>query len=77
LWRSIRTGRGGGAGLFRGCRGGDPPTYHGLNPGTPAAILKLRALTTNGDLDQYWTWHLTQEQQRIHNVRCLSGVTLQ
>lgn len=38
------------------------------------AILKLRALTTNGDFDQYWTWHLNQEQQRIHNSRYLDEV---
>jgi hypothetical protein len=38
------------------------------------AILKLRALISNGDFDQYWTWHLTQEQQRIHNNRYLGGV---
>jgi hypothetical protein len=38
------------------------------------AILKLRALISNGDFDQYWTWHLTQEQQRIHNSRYLGGV---
>jgi hypothetical protein len=36
-------------------------------------ILKLRALISNGDFDQYWTWHLTQEQQRIHNSRYLDG----
>ena len=38
------------------------------------AILKLRALTTNGDFDQYWTWHLAQKQQRIHNSRYLDEV---
>jgi hypothetical protein len=38
------------------------------------AILKLRALTSNGDFDRYWTWHLTQEQQRVHNSRYLAGV---
>jgi len=37
-------------------------------------ILKLRALTTNGDFDNYWTYHLTQEQLHIHNSRYLSGV---
>jgi hypothetical protein len=37
-------------------------------------ILKLRALIANGDFDQYWTWHLTQEQQRVHNSRYLDGV---
>jgi hypothetical protein len=38
------------------------------------AILKLRTLTSNGDFDQYWTWHLAQEQQRLHNSRYLGGV---
>jgi len=33
------------------------------------AILKLRALDSNGDFDAYWTWHLEQEQQRIHYAR--------
>jgi hypothetical protein len=33
------------------------------------AILKLRALTSNGDFDEYWTWHLRQEHQRIHQAR--------
>jgi hypothetical protein len=37
-------------------------------------ILKLRALISNGDFDQYWTWHLTQEQQSVHNNRYLDGV---
>jgi hypothetical protein len=38
------------------------------------AILKLRALTSNGDFDRYWTWHLTQEHQRVHASRYLAGV---
>jgi hypothetical protein len=38
------------------------------------AILKLRALISNSDFDQYWDWHLTQEQQRIHNSRYLDSV---
>jgi hypothetical protein len=38
------------------------------------AILKLRTLISNGDLDQYWTWHLAQEQQRVHNNRYLGGI---
>jgi hypothetical protein len=38
------------------------------------AILKLRALTSNGDFDRYWTWHLTQEQQRVHASRYQAGV---
>lgn len=38
------------------------------------AVLKLRALISNGDFDTYWTWHLTQEQQRVHNARYLDAV---
>ena len=33
------------------------------------AILKLRALHSNGDFDAYWEWHLDQEQQRVHHAR--------
>lgn len=33
------------------------------------AILKLRALTSNGDFDQYWTYHLTREHHRVHHNR--------
>jgi hypothetical protein len=37
------------------------------------AILKLRALRSNGDFENYWTWHLAQERQRIHESRYLDG----
>jgi len=37
------------------------------------AILKLRALRSNGDFDNYWTWHLAQERQRVHQSRYLDG----
>jgi hypothetical protein len=33
------------------------------------AILKLRALTANGDLDQYWAYHLAREHHRTHQTR--------
>jgi hypothetical protein len=33
------------------------------------AVLQLRALRTNGDFDNYWDWHLTQERHRIHETR--------
>ena len=33
------------------------------------AILKLRALISNGDFDQYWRYHLRQEHKRVHNAR--------
>jgi len=32
-------------------------------------ILKLRAVHSNGDFDQYWNYHLAQERQRIHQTR--------
>jgi hypothetical protein len=38
------------------------------------AVLKLRALISNGDFNDYWPWHLAQEQQRIHNTRYNGGV---
>jgi hypothetical protein len=30
------------------------------------AILRLRALVTNGDFDAYWAFHLQQEHHRVH-----------
>jgi len=30
------------------------------------AILKLRAIRSNGDFDEYWHYHLTQEHHRVH-----------
>ena len=33
------------------------------------AVLKLRALISNGDLDAYWSYHLSQEHQRVHKTR--------
>lgn len=33
------------------------------------AILKLRAIHSNGDFDQYWNYHLTQEKLRVHQTR--------
>jgi len=30
------------------------------------AILKLRAIKANGDLDAYWAYHIQQEHQRNH-----------
>ncbi len=33
------------------------------------AILKLRALRSNGDWDEYWGYHLAQHRQRIHLSR--------
>jgi len=33
------------------------------------AILKLRALISNGDFDQYWRYHLRKEHERVHHAR--------
>ena len=33
------------------------------------AILKLRALTANGDFDAYWRYHLRREHEHIHHAR--------
>jgi hypothetical protein len=32
-------------------------------------ILKLRALRSNGDFEQYWQFHLKQERRRVHESR--------
>jgi len=37
------------------------------------AILKLRALRSNGDFEQYWTFHLNQERHRVHQTRYLNN----
>jgi hypothetical protein len=37
-------------------------------PGAQAVLL-LRAVTTNGDFESYWTFHLQQEHQRTHASR--------
>jgi hypothetical protein len=38
------------------------------------AILKLRALTSNGDFATYWNYHLTHEHQRTHQTRYANGL---
>ena len=40
------------------------------------AILKLRALTANGDFDRYWHYHLRKEHERVHSVRYRESVVL-
>jgi len=37
------------------------------------AILKLRALRSNGDFEQYWTFHLNRERHRVHQTRYLNN----
>jgi len=38
------------------------------------AILKLRALLSNSDFDQYWDYHLAQERHRNHDRRYANSV---
>ncbi len=38
------------------------------------AILKLRALVSNGDFDSYWDYHLAHERHRNHDLRYANGV---
>lgn len=37
-------------------------------------VLKLRALRSNGDFDEYWKFHLNKERQRVHEARYAHGV---
>jgi hypothetical protein len=38
------------------------------------AVLRLRAVIANGDFDAYWTFHLHQEQHRVHTSRYKDGI---
>lgn len=38
------------------------------------AILKLRAIRSNGDFDEYWTYHVARERHRNHQSRYANGV---
>ena len=40
------------------------------------AVLKLRALISNGDFEPYYTWHLQREHQRNHQARYLNKLSL-
>lgn len=40
------------------------------------AVLKLRALHTNGDLSTYWRYHLRQEHRRVHQSRYQAPLAL-
>lgn len=37
------------------------------------AVLRLRALRTSGDFDDYWQFHLEKERERTHNSRYADG----
>ncbi len=38
------------------------------------AILKLRAVRTNGDFPDYWNHHLGQERRRRHEARYANNI---
>ncbi len=38
------------------------------------AVLKLRALISNGDLDDYWAYHIDQEHQHVHKARYANSI---
>jgi len=38
------------------------------------AILKLRAVITNGDFDEYWHYHLAHERHRNHDLRYANSI---
>ena len=38
------------------------------------AVLKLRAVRANGDFDEYWSFHLDRERQRVHESRYADGI---
>jgi len=38
------------------------------------AILKLRALRSNADFDEYWRFHLDRERHRVHEARYAHGL---
>ena len=38
------------------------------------AVLKLRAIRSNGHLDEYWHYHRKQERRRVHESRYAHGV---
>ena len=38
------------------------------------AVLKLRVVRSNGDFDDYWRFHLSQEYERVHRSRYANNV---
>jgi hypothetical protein len=37
------------------------------------AVLRLRALRTSGDFNDYWQFHLVKEHERTHKSRYANG----
>ncbi len=44
--------------------------------GGAEAIVRLRAITANGDFEAYWRYHLRREHERIHHARYRESLTL-
>ncbi|MFC5833140.1 hypothetical protein [Nonomuraea insulae] len=40
------------------------------------AVLKLRALVANGHLEEYWTFHLARQHERVHQTGYQDGYAL-
>jgi hypothetical protein len=38
------------------------------------AVLKLRVVRSNGDFDDYWRYHLSQEHERVHRSRYADNI---
>jgi hypothetical protein len=38
------------------------------------AVLKLRAVRSSNDFDEYYAWHLAQERRRVHQSRYAGNV---
>jgi hypothetical protein len=38
------------------------------SPAMAEAMLRLRAVYLSGDWDEYWEWHITQDQQRLYGT---------
>jgi hypothetical protein len=41
---------------------------------TAEAVLRLRAVRTSGDFDDYWLFHLAKEHERTHQSHYADGV---
>ncbi len=40
------------------------------------AVLRLRAVISNGDFEEYWEYHVQREHLRVHAIRYPDGLAL-
>jgi hypothetical protein len=59
----------GDVGAARVAEGVDCPVPEAWGLAGAEAVLKLRALRSNGDFNDYWAWHEKQEYTRNHQAR--------